>query len=149
MEDERCSEDLNAQQVSRRKLSGKRTFGALDLAGDLQCEIDGTPVSISANERKVVIDIPDYVAGIKSIRSLPFGIKRSLMFLDRVIVVTSLDLDVRVGGKVVLAAGHQSSGLPMRLLGFRKLQPHPIRLISTYFSSAKSSVQVKSARSSN
>ncbi len=102
---------------------------SVELDSNLDCEIDGNRLSISASENLIVLDIPNITAGLKMLRSLPQIPQVRLASVDRLFDLLPLELEVRIKGKVVLALGQRESGYLLRLLGFRRLRVQPLALL--------------------
>lgn len=104
---------------------------AIGLEAALECELDGQPVTVTAREGVIVVN----VASSEDVRSM-FRIARSLGGLrwgvarvNDALIRTSHQLQVRVAETTVIVMGKDARSGWLRLLGFSNLQVRPLRIL--------------------
>ena len=79
---------------------------AFRVFANLQCELDGQPVTVVAEARKIVVEVPDVATGLKILQlgSLR-DFARPLSLLDSLEVT----FEIRTSSTTLVAAGHEVS----------------------------------------
>ena len=98
----------------------------------LQCELDGSRVSITAADRKLVVEVPDVATGLKL---LQLGSSRAsyisrLRGIKRLLDLTTHSLEVRIRGDTVVRLGHRIGNRWWRLLGLPDMTAKPRVILS-------------------
>ncbi len=103
----------------------------LQLTCDLECEFDGTPLRICANQHLISVDVPNVWSGFQILRSLSKLSDVRLVTFERRFIHLPFALEVRVKGRLIAAIGQAESGRLLRMLGFRKLRIQFWNLLKT------------------
>ena len=94
----------------------------LQLTCDLECELDGTPLRICANDNLISVDVPNVWSGFQILRSLSKLSDVRLVTVEQRLIELPFVLEVRVKGRLIASIGGAESGRLVRMLGFRKLR---------------------------
>lgn len=100
------------------------TLRPLAIHGALECELDGACWSLSANGRRIVVDLPDLTTGFKLLRlGRPGGTMRTrLNAAKRLLDSTTQQLECRISGRRVLLLGYEVGHRTWLLTGLPALE---------------------------
>lgn len=82
----------------------------LVIHGALECELDGACWSLSANDRHIIVELPDLTTGLKLLRlgRRRTAVRRTLIEAKRWLDGARQRLECRVAGRRVLLLGHEA-----------------------------------------
>jgi ribosomal protein L6P/L9E len=103
---------------------------AIGLEAALECELDDQPVTVTARDGVIVVDIAsskDARSMLRIARSLG-GLRSSTGRVNDALIRISHQLQVRVAETTVVVMGKDAKSGWLRLLGFPNLQVRPLRI---------------------
>ena len=109
-----------------------KSLSEIDVNASLRCELDGENISITAADRKVVVEVPDVATGLKL---LQLGSSRGsrlarLHRVKRLLDLATHSLHVRVKGDTIFSVGHRIGSRWWRLFGLPEMDARPRLIIS-------------------
>ena len=131
MEDKRDAPHLNTQQRVFKGLKAVMTT-SITLNADLQCELDGIPLSISAANRRIVVEVPDVATAMKMLR---LGSPRGSYFsflrrLKQQLDDMQIHLVVNSRRRTLVELGYQVGSRRWKMVGLPRMKLH---LLSSAF----------------
>ena len=105
----------------------------IDLSADLKGELEGTPFSLSASGRQIVLNFPDLASFLKIVRHRPAGrpFRYDLARLTSFLNGLQLTLELRLDGNCIAVTGFEMHATIASLLGLRHLKLYPLAIFKS------------------
>lgn len=101
----------------------------LEVVADLQLAVDGEPISVEANGKRIIVNLASLEAGRRVLESYPLSGNRRLTPTDRlqeVLKIGGFTLDVRLQGETVARIGSGARpGRLSRILNLKGIEVRP------------------------
>lgn len=101
----------------------------LEVVADLQLAVDGEPISIEANGKRIIVNLASLEAGRRVLKSYPLSGERGLKSTDRLqeaLQVGGFTLEVRLQGETVARIGSGARpGRLSRLFNLKDIEVRP------------------------
>ena len=117
----------------------RSSLAQLEIAAELDCEIDGHAFQIRSYNRRIVIEAPDVTTGLKLCRlGLAQFLRRQgraqMRKIARLCDQARYSIELHIGIHSVGAVGYRVSSQLWHLLGLPALTLRPNRLVAAYIS---------------
>ncbi len=131
MEDERNTSHFNQERcffIVTSRLTD------LEIFADLDCELDGQPISIAAAGRTIVVRLPGGATARQLLRlgSRDGFPRRSLWQARKLLDDNHLRLDIHLGKRLLGSIGHQVGNSAWNLLGLPKMRLSPLAVAEVW-----------------
>ena len=104
---------------------------AVNLEASLECELDGQPVSVNAENGLIVVKIhssKDARSMLRLIRGLG-DLRANAARINEVLLGTSQQLQVQISDATIVSMGRDTESGLMRLAGFPNVKVWPLRFL--------------------